>query len=31
VTGIGSSGAILACAGTSFAGAAVGALLMRRS
>jgi MFS family permease len=31
VTGIGSSGAILACAGTSFAGAAVGALLMRRT
>ena len=30
VTGIGSSGAILACAGTSFAGAAVGGMLMRR-
>jgi MFS family permease len=31
VTGIGSSGAILACAATSFAGAAVGALLMLRA
>jgi sugar phosphate permease len=30
VTGIGSSGALLAAAGTSFAGAAVGAWLMRR-
>ncbi|MEA2437797.1 MAG: hypothetical protein QOF65_2353 [Thermoleophilaceae bacterium] len=31
VTGIGSTGAIIASAGTSFAGAAVGALLMRRA